>query len=273
MATANLIQLNDLSGDFRALTGPNRLINDAILGGPGAPAVAPPEQLKVWAWVNTTTSKISHYWNPLTLAWVPVVDDDILTRYPLEGTWANRPTGLVAGTPEHTLYTNIGFRFTDLMPDTRFLATGSSWIGAQAYPATYSVAGTISPGDTIHYEGIPSLPGAVGRNELVGTGTRIVSASYGSEGLVGTGTETELIFDFVRSNNGSLLFTLNIPVRAGNTRVGTLFNMTLNFFNGLTPRCIYQGGLTDPTRTMTGGSVTLLLVPFVNNSFDISSLP
>jgi len=161
------------------------------------------------------------------------------------------------------------------MPWTRFALDGSAWRGLSPYPVTYvaSNSGIISAGEFLDYNGVVGAAGGPSINTLRNLDNRVVGASYGSQNLVGVGAETHLVFDFVRSNNGALDYTIEIPLpTVGGNRTGTLFNMTLSFNAGLTPRCIFQGGLVDPTVQMRAANLTLMFVPIINFNFDPTTI-
>lgn len=69
MPTVRQVFLDNLAKDFRAIAG-NKLVNESILGGGAAPTAPPPEPLKAWLWLNTTTKAITHYWDAIASAWI-----------------------------------------------------------------------------------------------------------------------------------------------------------------------------------------------------------
>jgi hypothetical protein len=73
MVVKKVIIPSNLGLDFRAFG--TKYVNDNFVGGTVATPAAPPvETAKSWLYINTTTNKITHYWNPAGAAWVALVE-------------------------------------------------------------------------------------------------------------------------------------------------------------------------------------------------------
>jgi hypothetical protein len=71
MVIKQVLTPTNLGADFRAVG--TKYVNDNFVGGTAAtPTAAPAEPAKSWLYINTTSQKITHYWNPASSAWVAV---------------------------------------------------------------------------------------------------------------------------------------------------------------------------------------------------------
>lgn len=57
----NVVTPDNLGADF--ITNASKYHSRSILSGAAAPVTAPPVTVKTWLWINTTTNKVTHYWN------------------------------------------------------------------------------------------------------------------------------------------------------------------------------------------------------------------